>query len=99
MSSEFTPDLMTLIDDDGTEHLFEILDFLEDENGTFYALFPKNDKNSSASDIEANYYIFEAIDDNGEQVLAEVEDPELLQKLSQTFESHFEDLYEINDEN
>lgn len=98
MNSEFTPDLMTLIDDDGKEHLFEILDFLEDENGTFYALFPKNKKGED-SELESNYYIFEAIDDNGEQVLAEVEDPELLNTLSQTFESHFEELYEINDEN
>ena len=99
MNSDFTPDLMTLIDDEGKEHLFEILDSLENENGTFYALFPKSNKDVDDSEIESNYYIFEAIDDNGEQVLSEVEDPELLNSLAQTFESHFEELYEINDEN
>lgn len=99
MNSDFTPDLMTLIDDDGKEHLFEILDSLENENGTFYALFPKSNDDVDDSEIESNYYIFEAIDDNGEQVLAEVEDPEILNTLAQTFESHFEELYEINDEN
>ena len=100
MNSEFTPDLMTLIDDDGKEHVFEILDSLENEQGTFYALFPRNNENNADnSELDSNYYIFEAIDDNGEQVLAEVEDQELLNSLAGVFESHFEELYEINDEN
>lgn len=98
MNSDFAPDLMTLIDDEGKEHLFEILDSLENESGTFYALFPQNDKTDDDLESDCNYYIFEAIDDNGEQMLAEVEDPALLNSLAKTFESHFEDLYEINDE-
>ena len=45
------------------------------------------------------YYIFEAIEENGEQQLAEVEDEELLDRLAEIFESHFEELYDSeNDE-
>ena len=93
MNSDFAPDLMTLIDDEGKEHVFEILDSLENEHGTFYALFPQSNKAEDDLESDSNYYIFEAINDNGEQMLAEVEDSELLNSLAKTFESHFEDLY------
>ena len=95
MVNEFSPDTITLIDDEGKEHIFEILDTIENEKGYFYALFPKNNN----SDSDANYYIFELIDENDEQLLAEVQDDSLLSELAETFESHFEDLYEINENN
>lgn len=95
MTNEFSPDIITLIDDDGKEHIFEILDTIENEKGCFYALFSKN--NNSESD--ANYYIFELLDENEEPILAEVQDDNLLNELAETFESHFEDLYEINENN
>jgi len=44
------------------------------------------------------YYIFEAIEEDGEEQLAEVEDEELLDKLAEIFESHFDELYESADE-
>ena len=33
MTNEFSPDIITLIDDDGKEHIFEILDTIENEKG------------------------------------------------------------------
>ncbi len=94
MDNEFAADLITLIDDEGKEHSFEILDVIENDSGCFYALLP----NESGSALDAgSYYIFEVIDDEGEQVLAEVEDEELLNKLAEIFESHFEDLYESSE--
>lgn len=95
LKNEFSPDVMTLVDDDGKEHTFEILDTIENDNGFFYALFPQNEKSNS----DSSYYIFELIEDNGEQVLAEVQDTDLLNELAKTFESHFEDFYEVNEEN
>ena len=94
MNSEFAADLITLIDDEGTEHSFEILDVIENDDGCFYALFPTN--NNKTSD-DSSYYIFEAIDENGEQVLAEVENETLLKKLADSFEARFEDLYDHNE--
>ena len=43
MDNEFAADLITLIDDEGTEHEFEILDVIESDEGTFYALLPTFD--------------------------------------------------------
>ncbi len=97
MDNEFAADLITLIDEDGIEHTFEILDIIENDDGCFYALLPNN-QNNDISD-NSSYYIFEAIDENEEQVLAEVEDDILLNKLADIFESHFEDFYNHNENN
>lgn len=95
MSNEMSPDLITLLDDEGKEHEFEILDVVENEDGTFYALLPYD--SSKSLDSDETYYIFEVLDQDGEQILAEVENDELLDKLANTFEARFEDLYEFND--
>lgn len=98
MDNEFAADLITLIDDEGTEHEFEILDVLESDEGTFYALLPTFQDPEESLESDGMYYIFEAIEEDGEQQLAEVEDDELLDRLSEIFESRFEELYEFEED-
>ena len=40
MGNDYSPDLITLIDENGGEHSFEILDSLEENERIFYALMP-----------------------------------------------------------
>ena len=40
MNDDFGADLLTLVDDEGQEHEFEILDVIENDEGCFYALLP-----------------------------------------------------------
>ena len=40
MNEDFSADLLTLVDEDGQEHEFEILDVIENDDGVFYALLP-----------------------------------------------------------
>ena len=67
-------------------------------HGVFYALLPTFDDPQSELESEGTYYIFEVIEEDGEEQLAEVEDDELLDKLAAIFESRFEELYEDSDE-
>ena len=85
MNDEFGADLITLIDDEGEEHEFEILDVIDNDEGCFYALLPTFDDPQDEVDSEGTYYIFE------------VEDEELLDRLAEIFEKHFEELYEEED--
>ncbi len=98
MNEEFSADLITLIDDEGQEHEFEILDVIENDEGCFYALLPTFEDPQEQLESEGMYFIFEAIEENGEQQLAEVEDEELLDRLAAVFESHFQELYDSEDE-
>ena len=81
MDHEYEADLLTLLDDEGQEHEFEIIDELENDDGHFLALVPtQQEPDEIASDAET-YYIFEVIEEDGEEQLQEVEDDELLDKL------------------
>ena len=93
MNDEYGADLITLIDDEGQEHEFEILDEIENEDGMFYALLPTFQNPEEAVEAEGTYYIFEVIEEDGEEQLAEVEDDDLLDRLAEMFESRFEELY------
>lgn len=98
MNDDFGTDLLTLVDEDGEEHEFEILDVIDGDEGCFYALLPTFDDPQDKIDSEGTYYIFEAVEENGEQQLAEIEDQELLDRLARQFESRFEELYGDEDE-
>lgn len=57
MNDEFGADLITLIDDEGEEHEFEILDVIDNDEGCFYALLPTFDDPQDEVDSEGTYYI------------------------------------------
>ena len=94
MSNEFAADLITLVDDEGTEHEFEILDIINNDEGCFYALLPNFESPDESLDFSGTYFIFEEIEENGEKLLTEVDDNELLDRLANIFESRFEEIYE-----
>ncbi len=98
MSEEFEADLIVLLDDDGEEHSFEILDTLEHEDKTYYALLPLLEDPQDQVESDGEYYIFEVIEEDGEEQLAEVENDELLDELAEIFEKRFENLFDDVDE-
>ncbi|HCA71861.1 MAG TPA: DUF1292 domain-containing protein [Ruminococcaceae bacterium] len=98
MSDEFGADLLTLVDEEGNEHEFEILDVIDNDDGTFYALLPTFEDAQDKLDDKGTYYIFQAVDENGERELSEVDDDQLLDALATQFEAHFNDLYDSEDE-
>ena len=80
MDHEYEADLLTLLDDEGQEHEFEIIDELENDDGHFLALVPtQQEPDEIASDAET-YYIFEVIEEDGEEQLQEVDDDALLER-------------------
>ncbi len=79
-------DIITLVDDEGVEREFEILDFIENSKGKFYALMPNFDLEGKELTKEETYFIFELIEENGEEQLTEVDDDLLLDELSEEFE-------------
>lgn len=86
MEDNFSTDIVTLVDDEGIEREFEVLDYIENQKGKFYALIPNfelEDKNLLG---EETYFIFEIIQEDGEERLVEVDDDSLLDELSEEFE-------------
>ncbi len=94
----YDADLVSLLDDEGNEYEFEILDEIDYKDGHYYALMPLFDIPEEGIDSQSTYMIFEAVEDeNGEPQLAEVDDDELLDEIAEIFEKNFED--DDNEEN
>ena len=94
---EFAADLLTLTDDDGVETEFQILDQIDTDEGHFMALLPVEEADDE--DENGSYYILrEEEDENGEPMLAEVEDEALLDRLAAILEAHFDEMYADDEE-
>jgi len=87
---DFQPELLSLTDDNGVEHNFEILDAIETDEGSRYmALLPQTETPDELIDSEGIYYIFQVLEEDGEEILTEVEDEALANELADIFEERF----------
>ncbi len=93
MNDSFSPDLITLLDENGIEHNFEILDQIEENNTTYFALMPVYENSADMLSSSGEYTILEALEVNGEEQLAEINDYDLRRRLSRIFEDRFNDMF------
>lgn len=93
MNNEFEADLITLLDDENVEHTFEIIDSIEKDGNVYYALLPVYDEAQDQVEDDGEYYIFQTVEEDGEELLLEVEDEKLLDELATIFEKHFEEIF------
>lgn len=93
MANKYTPDLITLISEEGEEIEFEILNIIENEIGKFFVLYPYYENPDDAVNDPGEYYIFEVQEVDGEEELAEIEDDELLDKLAEEFEKRYNESF------
>ncbi len=93
MEDSLPTDIVTLVDDEGVEREFEVLDFIENKQGRFYALMPNFELSDEFLNKEETYFIFEIKEENGEEQLVEVDDDKLLDDLSEEFERRLGNSY------
>ncbi len=95
----FDADLLSLLDDEGNEYEFEILDEIDYKDGHYYVLMPLFDLPEEDIVSERTYVILEAIEDeNGDPQLAELDDPALTEELDMIYRANREgtDVFENN---
>ncbi len=86
----FDADLISLLDDEGNEFEFEIMDEIDYKDGHYYALIPLFES-ADGEDFEDTYMIFEAVEDeNGDPQLAQIDDDDLLDELAEIFEANMD---------
>jgi uncharacterized protein YrzB (UPF0473 family) len=82
--NEFTADLYTLVDDEGVESKFELVDVMEYENETYYAMTPfVEDEEMLETDAEIIILRSEFV--NNEEMLVTLDDDELYEKIGNIF--------------
>lgn len=97
MSEAFGPDFISVTDEDGNEFELEMIDSLEHNGITYYALFPAVEedeetgepKDVDADDEEYGLVILKAIEDKGEEILSTPDSDEELDEVYQLFMDRF----------
>jgi len=99
MQEEYSPDIVSVIDEDGKEHVFEELDRIETDTGRYVALLPLYEDAQQTLEDAGELIILEVSEDeDGETYLFPIEDEALFQEVGQLFEERLSELYEFAEE-
>ena len=97
MSEEYGNSLVTVLDDEGKEHQFELLDAIETDDGRYVALLPVYTEAELALEDDGELVILAVVDDEGEDLLVPIDDDELFENIAEIFQERLEEYYEINE--
>lgn len=89
-------DLLTLEDESGQEHDFEVLDATEVNGNRYLAMVPYSEDAAEALEQDAEMIIMRVGEEDGEEVLDIVDDDEELQMVVQVFLHRLEEVYDID---
>ncbi len=80
-NNEYTPDLYTLVDEEGNEQTFEMIDALEEGGIQYFALTPYPE------DISNDELVILKLDkdENGEEILASIDDDDEFDRIGEIF--------------
>lgn len=93
---DVSADLLTLLDEDGIEHDFEIIDMMEVEDDSYVALIPVQSEDSEESGelvILKSHY-----DENNEEFLLVIEDEAEYEKIAAIFIQRLSEEFDFEDD-
>lgn len=95
---EYTPEIVSVIDEEGKEHLFEELDRIETDKGHYVALCPLPEDPSQLTE-EDEFIVLKVVPGEGEEVtLYPIEDEEEYDEVGQIFLERLEELFSEEEE-
>ena len=98
MAEEYNPDLVSVVDEDGVEHIFEELDRIETDDGRYIALLPVYDDAEEILDDDGELIILKVEEDkDGETYLCPIENEKEFKEVGQIFEERLEDLFDFDE--
>ena len=91
-------DIVSVVDEDGVEHIFEELDRIETDDGNRYvALIPVYDDEVEILDDDGDVLILKVIEENGETYLVQIEDEKEFNEIGNIIEDRLIEKYEKED--
>lgn len=97
MSDDYNPDIVSVIDEEGKEHVFEELDRIETDNGKYVALLPVYDDSESMLEDDGELIILKVSEEDGETYLEPIEDDSEFNEVGNIFEDRLIDFFEFSD--
>lgn len=92
---DLNPDIYTLIDEDGVEQTFELLDIMELDDERYFALIPYYDDPEAAVEDDGDLIILKSqMDDNNEELMISIDDEEEYQRVGNIFLEKLSNMFE-----
>ncbi|MBO4894148.1 MAG: DUF1292 domain-containing protein [Clostridia bacterium] len=98
MDEEYNPDIVSVVDEDGKEHVFEELDRIETDDGRYVALLPLYDDAEKILEDDGELIILKVSEENGETYLEPIEDDDEFNEIGQIFEERLSEMFDFDDE-
>lgn len=93
---EYGPDILTLQDEEGVDHEFEVLDTYECDDERYLALVPVESEESLEEDGEL--VILKIESDDEDEFLSAIEDEDEFNRISAVFMERLEEYYDFTEE-
>ena len=93
-NEDYGNDIVTLVDENGNENEFEIVDSLVTENNEYFALIPTETAENIDSD-DGELLILKVVEEDGAEFLEPIEDDEVYESIAEIFMERLEDLYDF----
>lgn len=94
---DFTPDLYTLVDEEGKEQTFEMLDAIEVDDNTYYALVPYYQNAEELAEDDGELVILKVQQDGDEEILVSIDDDDEFDKVGKLFMERIEKMFDEDD--
>ena len=98
MSEEFNPDLVSVIDENGVEHVLEELARIETDTAKYDALLPVYDEAEEILDDDGELIILKVCEEDGETYLEPIEDDNEFNEIGKIFEERLSELFSFDEE-
>ena len=95
IDSEYGNDILTLEDDDGVEHTFEVLDSIENAGTRYLALSPIYDDPQQTLADSGELVIRRVVEADGEEFLETIDDEDEMDEIADIFMERLEEDYDV----
>lgn len=95
---DYTPDLYTLVDEEGKEQTFEMLDSMELDDERYFALVPYYAEAEEMLEDDGELVILKAQVDGDEEMLASIDDDEEYERVGELFIKRLEAMFDEEDD-
>lgn len=98
-TENFSNDIITLLDDDGKEYAFEVLDAVETDSGRYLAMLPYYASAKERLDDSGELVLVKVFEEeNGEETYGDIPDDDEYETVADLFINRLQDFYEIDEE-
>lgn len=95
---DVSPDLLTIEDEEGNTHEFEIIDQLDYENQSYVALIPAIDEDEEFDDEHGELIILKSEIVEEEEFLSAIEDEDEFNKIAAIFMERLSEEFQFDEE-